>query len=54
MILQNKTLERDQAYCAAFRTSLVHEILTFIGAFRVLKAWPLSSPLSFKTISILT
>ena len=46
----NKTLERDQAYCAAFRKLLVQEGLTFYRSVWGLKAWPLSSPFGFKRI----
>jgi len=37
-ILHNKTLERDQAYCAAFRKSLVQDNLTFYRKFWGLKS----------------
>ncbi len=47
--MHNKTLERDQAYRAAFSESLVQENLNFYRSFLGLKAWPLSSPLCFDT-----
>ena len=46
------TLERDQAWCAAFWKCLVQESLTFYLSFWGLKAWPLSSPLAIKVKSM--
>ena len=46
--MPNKTLERDQAYCAAFRECLVQENLSFYREFLGLKSLAPQLPVRFQ------
>lgn len=48
--MPNKTLERDQAYCAAFRKCPVQENLSFYWSFWGLRSLAPQLPVMFQSI----